>query len=124
MAKKKILIIDDEEHYTRLIKLNLERTGKFEVETENRGLYGLATAGKFKPDLILLDIIMPDLDGGDVGSQLKNNAATRDIPIIFLTAIVSKEETTSQDGMIGSQPFIAKTVSVEELVKRIEENIR
>lgn len=66
--EKKILIVDDEEDFTKLIKLNLERTGEYEVEIENGGLRGLAAAREFKPDLILLDILMPDMEGGEVAS--------------------------------------------------------
>lgn len=61
--KKKILIIDDDKVYTELVRAILERTGKYEVGIENRGLHGLDTAKRSKPDLILMDIMMPHTDG-------------------------------------------------------------
>jgi CheY-like chemotaxis protein len=121
--KKKILVVDDEESFTKLIKLNLEQTGKYEVKTENKGLLALAAAREFKPDLILLDVIMPETDGGDVCYQLKNEKDTENIPIVFLTAAVNEEEVKESSGVIGGHPFIAKPVSVERLINVIEKNI-
>jgi two-component system alkaline phosphatase synthesis response regulator PhoP len=123
MDKRKILVIDDEEDFTKLVKLNLERTGQYEVMTENKGLLGLVAAKKFKPDLIFLDIIMPDSDGGDVCYQLENDKETKGIPIVFLTAVAKKEEVKENWGTIGGHPFIAKPVSVRELVGCIEKKL-
>ena len=122
MGKKRILVIDDEADFTKLIKLNLERTGQYEVKTENKGLLGLATAKEFKPDLIFLDIIMPDADGGNVCYQLENDDETKGIPIVFLTAVVKKEEVEKSKGNIGGHSFIAKPVSAKELIDCIEKN--
>lgn len=123
MEKKKVLIIDDEEGFTRMVKLNLELTGRYTVRTENKGAQGLVAAKQFKPDLILLDIIMPDMEGSDVASQLKEDIDVKDIPIVFLTAVVTKEETDTTCGVIGSHPFIAKPVSLKELISCIDKNI-
>jgi CheY-like chemotaxis protein len=122
MVKKKILVVDDEEGFTKLVKLNLERTGRYEVRTESKGLLGLAAAKEYKPDLIFLDIIMPDLDGGDVCYQLENDKETKSIPIVFLTAVAKKEEVRENWGTIGGHPFIAKPVSARELIDCIEKN--
>jgi len=121
--KKKILIVDDEVNFTKLPKLNLEKTGEYEVKAENKGARGLAAAQEFKPDLILLDISMTDMDGGEVACQLKNDTGTSNIPVVFLTAIARKEEVESGSGVIGEYPFIAKPVAVEELIDCIEKNI-
>jgi len=123
MGKKRILIIDDEELFTKLVKLNLEKTGKYEVRAENKGAQGLAAAREFKPDLILLDILMEDMEGSEVAAQLKNNADTVDIPVVFLTAVVKKEELASGCEVIGGHPFIAKPVSTNELIACIEKNM-
>lgn len=123
MEKKKILIIDDEENFTKFIKLNLEKTEKYEVRTENKGLQALASAKEFKPDLILLDILMPDLEGSEVAYQLENDKDTEYIPVLFLTALAKKEDVEKSRGVIGGHPFIPKTVSLRELIDRIEENI-
>jgi CheY-like chemotaxis protein len=123
MAKKRIMIIDDEEFFTKLVKLNLEKTGKYEVRAENKGSQGLAVAREFKPDLILLDILMEDMEGSEVAVQLKNDVNTRDIPVVFLTAVVKKEEVASGSGVIGGHPFIAKPISINELISCIEKNL-
>jgi len=123
MEKKRILLIDDETDFTKLIKRNLELTGRYEVRTENNGLLGLAAAKEFKPDLIFLDILMPDVDGGEVGYNLENDNETKDIPVIYLTAAVNKEEVEKSEGQIGGHPFIAKPVSADELINYIEERI-
>mgnify|MGYP001611435038 CR=1 FL=1 len=123
MEKKKILIIDDEVGFTQMVKLNLEATGEYVVRTENKGSGGLAAAKEFKPDLILLDIIMPDMPGGDVAFQLNNDKETEEIPIVLLTAIVKTEEVEAHKGIMGGLPIIAKPVTVKELIDCIEKNM-
>lgn len=123
MRKRRILIIDDEASFTSLLKLNLEDTGAYDVSVENRGKRGLAAAREFKPDLILLDVVMPDKDGGDVASQIKADQKVKDTPIVFLTAAVAKEEVDSEGGIIAGNPFIAKPVDMKELMGCIERNI-
>lgn len=123
MEKKKILIVDDEENFTRIVKLNLEATGRYQVETENKGVNGLAVTKEFKPNLILLDVMMPGMDGGSLAFKLKEDINTKDIPIIFLTAALSKEDGLSHGSDIGGYPFIAKPVNTEELITEIEKNI-
>jgi DNA-binding response OmpR family regulator len=124
MEKKKILIIDDEEGFTHMIKLNLETTGKYEVVEENKGSQGVATAKACNPDLILLDIIMPDLDGSVVARQLREDQDTKGIPVVFLTVVVQRKETEGSFSIIGGYPFVAKPVNVEELVGCIDKHIR
>ncbi len=124
MEKKRILIIDDEASFTRMVKLNLEKTGTFEVREENRATYALAAAREFKPDLILLDVIMPTMDGGDVAAQIRNDRNLKTTPIVFLTATVSKREA-GEDGLnSGGDLFLAKPVSLENLITCLNENIR
>ena len=120
MATKKILVVDDEAGFTRLLKLNLDGTGKFQVQTENRGSQALNAARAFRPDLILLDIVMPDMDGSEVAKQLKNDPVTGNIPILFLTALVKDKEVASASGAIGGRLFLAKPVTTDELVQNIE----
>jgi len=121
--KKRILIVDDEISFARMVKLNLEKTGAFEVRTENKAGYALAAAREFKPHLIILDVIMPNMDGGDVSNQIKRDRNLRDTPIIFLTATVSKREA-GEDGLnSGGALFLAKPVSFETLVARINEHL-
>ena len=118
--RKKILIIDDEHDYGKMVKINLEDTGAFEVQTESKAMEGVEAAKTFQPDLILLDIVMPDMTGPAVATQLKEDQQTKDIPIAFLTATVTKEEQqSSKTGTIGEYPFIAKPVGTQELIKFI-----
>jgi len=122
--KKKILIVDDEADFTKIIKFNLDSLGKYEVLAENKAKNALSAAISFKPDLILLDIMMPDIDGGEVARQIEAEASTRGIPIVFLTAALTKEEAAScKGGKIGGYVYIAKPVTLKELVDCIERNI-
>lgn len=121
--KKKILIVDDEVDLTMLVKLNLEKTGRYEVRAENRALKALAAGREFKPDLVLLDVMMPDLDGGDVLAQFKDDSNLKNVPVVFLTATVLKEDLAKQGGTIGGHPFIPKPFRAEVLLERIEKMI-
>ena len=124
MSKKKILVIDDEAPFTRLMKLNLEKSGSYEVMEINKGLEGLTAAREYKPDLILLDIIMPDIAGGDLAAQIRSDKELSNTPIVFLTAIVSKAEASKEAFALGEFPLIAKPVDVEEVVELIEKHAR
>ncbi len=123
MSKTRILIIDDEIGFTRLLKLNLESTGKYLVQEENIGSSGLATAREFKPDLIFLDVMMPDADGGDLAARMHENRALKDTPIVFLTAAVKKKEIDSHGGVIGGFPYLAKPVDLDEILTCIEKRL-
>ena len=120
MKKTKILIIDDEVAFTNIVKLTLELRVDYEIFAENNPLLAIATAETFKPDIILLDVIMPESDGGQLYMQFKANTFLRHIPIIFLTAIVRQEDVDPNNGMIGGRSYIAKPVSADGLVKAIE----
>ena len=122
--KKKILAVDDEVLMTKMLKRNLEASSKFEVRTENEGAKALAAAKEFRPDLILLDVMMPDLDGGDVAAQIRQDPDLKGTPIIFLTAVVEKQDLEGTGGIIGGNPFLAKPIKTEELITAIEENLR
>jgi len=121
--KQKILFVDDEADLTLLVKLNLEKTGLYEVRAENRALNAVKAAREFKPDLVLLDVMMPDLDGGDVAAQLKSDASLKDVPVIFLTATVLKEEVGDKGKMIGGYPFIPKPFRSDVLLEQIAKSL-
>jgi len=120
MQKKRILLIDDEPDFSSLLKLNLEKTGAYAVREENRAEHALVAARAFKPDLILLDFLMPNMDGGEVAAQLKADEELKDTPVLFLTAVVAKEGEKNLKGMIGAHPFIAKPASPADLIVSIE----
>ena len=124
MNPKRILVIDDDKGLTQMIKLNLEATGNYEVCTENYSPRAVETARRFRPDVILLDYIMPGMDGGDVTSRLHEDPFLRDVPIIMVTALVSNPEM-SLDGTIqcGGQLMLAKPVKMANLLKCIEKQL-
>ena len=119
---RKILVVDDEEGFTKLLKMNLEKTGDYEVRVENASTNALTAAHEFLPDLVLLDIVMPGLDGGDVAGQLQDDPMLSNVPIIMMTALVSQEET-SQDAVAqaGAMNVLPKPVNMEVLLRCIEE---
>lgn len=123
MNKTKILIIDDESLFTEMVKLNLEETGRFEVKIENDPRLAIQSALSFLPDLILLDIIMPDIEGPDVMAMFREEPLLRNVPIIFLTATIRKDEAQEGDGLIGGHLFLAKPCSVEDLISAIESQL-
>ncbi len=124
MNKKRILIVDDEPSVTRTMKLNLEATGNYQVQTENHSSQALATARSFRPDLVLLDVMMPEPDGGEVAAQFQADPYLKSIPIVYLTALVTNKETGGHEKEIGDQPFLAKPADLAELTRCIEQHLR
>lgn len=124
MTTKRILVVDDEPSVTRNLKLNLESGGGYEVLGENLATNALSAARMFRPDLILLDVMMPGMDGGEVAARLRVDPLLRDTRIIFLTALVSNEETDGHEMLSGAETFLAKPVDIEELKKTVDEHIR
>jgi len=116
---KRILVVDDEAAITRLIKLNLEAAGGYLVFTENKASRVIDAARTFKPDLALLDIMMPEALGTDIAAQLQDDPRLRHIKIIFLTAIARKGETDAGH-RVGGQLILAKPVTTDELLAAID----
>jgi len=112
----KVLVIDDEAGFTKLLKMNLEKSGEFEVCIENNSMKALASARQFEPDVILLDVVMPGLDGGDVAAQFQGDIRLKSVPVIMLTALVSPGET-NQDAVAhsGTLTVLPKPVKLEKL---------
>ena len=123
MGKTKILVVDDEERLTKMVKLNLEQTGDYEIRTENLATNALNAAREFKPDLIILDIMMPDISGDVIAQQLLDDKELNDIKIIFLTALVTKGEIKAKGSEIAGRTFMAKPVKIDELITCIEEQL-
>ena len=118
MGSKRILVIDDDANLNKLLKVCLEEAGSYEVGSETRAEQALSKTREFKPDLILLDVVLGDMDGGEVASRIKDNPETKDIPIVFLTGVITEDEV--QGGTIGGYPFLAKPVSTDKLIQKIE----
>ncbi len=123
MITRRILVVDDEPSVTRNLKLTLEASGGYEVLGENHPTNALTAARVFRPDLILLDVMMPGADGGDVAAQVRADPVLRETPIIFLTALVSNEETGGHEISSGAETFLAKPVDLGELRKSLEDHI-
>ncbi|HXE55147.1 MAG TPA: response regulator [Tepidisphaeraceae bacterium] len=119
-TRKRILVVDDEPDMTLMIRLNLQKTGRFDVWEENEATRALSSARQVRPDLILLDVMMPDMDGGDVLIQLKDDPNLAKVPVIFLTATVLKEEIKNKGGTIGGHPFIPKPFQMKTLIDAID----
>jgi CheY-like chemotaxis protein len=121
--KKRILVVDDEPGITRMLKLNLEQTGEFVVQVENAALHALTAALAFQPDLILLDVLMPGVDGGQLAAHFQASPRLEKVPIIFLTAAATKQEVNSHGGQIGGLEFLAKSVDMPEVVASIRKHL-
>ena len=124
MKKKRILIIDDDRGLTEMVKRNLEAFGSYEVCIENSSTKAVATARGFRPDLILLDQVMPEMDGGDVASALREDAGLRAVPIVVVTALLSNKEAGPGGTVRGGQLMLAKPVKLADLINCIEKQLR
>jgi two-component system, OmpR family, alkaline phosphatase synthesis response regulator PhoP len=122
MTKEKILVVDDEEDILELVRYNLSREG-YKVLSATSGEEGLKSARAEKPDLIILDLMLPGVDGLDVTRRLKGDEATRKIPIVMLTA--KGEESDIVTGLeLGAEDYITKPFSAKVLVARIRTVLR
>jgi DNA-binding response OmpR family regulator len=122
MANETILLIEDEKNIRELVKYNLEQEG-FRVLTEAKGSAGLETALKEKPALVLLDLMLPEMNGLEICKTLKRNEKTHLIPIIMLTA--KGTESDKVVGLeLGADDYVTKPFSPRELVARIKAVLR
>ena len=120
--RKKILVVDDERDLAELVAMNLQRNG-YEVITAHDGATGLDLARKQKPDLVVLDVMMPGLSGRDVTLALKQDPDTANMPILMLTA--KTEETDSIVGLsLGADDYVTKPFSMKVLIARIAAVLR
>lgn len=122
MSKTLILLIDDEQDILDLIEYNLHKQG-YDVITADNGSTGLSLAEKYRPGLILLDIMMPKMDGHQVCTHLKNNPSLEKIPVIFLTAR-GDEETEVKGLDQGADDYLIKPITISKLISRIKAVLR
>lgn len=119
---KIILVVDDEKDIVQLIRYNLEQEG-FKVEAASDGIEALKKANEVKPDLILLDIMLPGKDGYEVIKSLNQNERTANIPVIFLTAKSAEfDEVLGLE--LGADDYVVKPISPRKLVSRIRAVLR
>jgi len=118
----KVLAVDDEAGFTKLVKMNLERDKEFEVRVENSSNKALSAALEFKPDVILLDVVMPGMDGGDVLTQVKKNAALANIPVVFMTALMAPREVGEKGFQMSPTGIVLpKPVNLDTLKKTLRD---
>ena len=115
----KILIVDDQEAVLKLYSTILMKAG-YEVVTAAGAKKGFELAASAKPDLILLDVMMPSVDGTEALETLSANPATKHIPVIFLTSLIRENEVEEAQGDIGGHEFISKSTPNDRVVARIK----
>ena len=123
MEKRKVMIVDDEIDFLKIVKINLENTGKYEVETMSDARDIISRVKSFSPDVILLDILMPKIDGVEVCKMLNEDPAGSCVPIITLSAL----DTVKDKAMmykLGVVDFLVKPIEKDELISKIEKALQ
>ena len=115
MNGKKILIVDDEENELSLLDLILSQAG-YSVTTSDNGKEALFLAKSICPDLVIADLSMPDMDGGQVAEELKLQPETKDIPVLFLTGLYTKEQENKKGHMVAGNMILAKPCESRKLL--------
>lgn len=122
MSKPTILVVDDESHIIELVRFNLEKEG-YNVISAQDGLKACKMAAEYKPDLIVLDVMLPEMDGFEVCRLIQKDSQMSEIPIIMLTA--RSEEIDKVLGLeIGADDYITKPFSPRELIARVKARLR
>jgi DNA-binding response OmpR family regulator len=122
MDDKKILIVDDENDVRFLLKKGLSNKG-YNILSASNGEDALVLAKSNKPDLIILDVLMPGMDGPEVDAKLKEDAKTKDIPVMFLTSLYTKKEESIHKYTAGDSVMFAKPYDMDELVAGVKKMI-
>ena len=122
MSREKIVVIEDEPDILELLQFNLSREG-YEVASAGTGNEGLATVRRETPDLVLLDLLLPGVDGLDVCRQLRSDPETREVPIIMVTAKGEESDVVLGLGL-GADDYVQKPFSPRELIARVRAVLR
>jgi len=116
---KKILVVDDDRSLVKIVESKLQGAG-YEVITAHDCVTGLQRVAEETPDLVVLDIMMPGMDGTRMGEIMHNDRMTRRIPIIFLSAILTKEEAALTGHVLANDLILAKPFDGDELLAMIQ----
>jgi CheY-like chemotaxis protein len=116
----KILVVDDEPDIVKVLVARLKEKG-YETITALDGSQALVQAERYRPDLIILDIMMPGMDGTEAAQKLRDNPPTKDIPIIFLSALKTKTDGQREGDRIGRNIILAKPFEIDILLAKIKE---
>lgn len=119
MGKKRVMMVDDEIEFLKITKLNLEMTGKYKVMTLSSAKDIISQVQRFKPDIILLDILMPKIDGVEVCKILNENPEGKKIPIIVLSALDTDKDKLMMY-KLGVVDFLTKPIEKDSLIAKIE----
>ena len=122
MEAKRILVVDDEARVREMLEFRLRLFG-YEVLTAANGSEALDVAASEKPDLVLLDVMMPELDGFQVCSRLKQNEATKNIPVVMLTAKAEAKDVTRAFNS-GAEDYVVKPYDPVVLQQKVVQNLR
>ena len=123
-SDQRILIVDNEPELTDVLKIALEALAGFRVQTENNPIHAVAAAKRFAPDLIIMDIKMPGLDGADVAVRLQAEPSLSETPIVFLTGTVDAPEIVRHGKKIGGLRFLPKTMRLDAMVACLHDILR
>lgn len=123
IEKKRILVVDDDPHITNGLKRELEDTNDYIVAGETNATRAFATARSFRPDLIILDLTMPGKDGGELAGEFQESPQFRAVPIVILTASVTRGEVKTHKGMVGGLRFLAKPMDIPDVINCIKEQL-
>jgi CheY-like chemotaxis protein len=119
--KKRVLIIDDETSFTRLMGMNLEDTGDYEVKEINNPTEATRAAKYFKPHVCILDILMPEKSGLQLAEEWMSDPHFQSLPIIFLTAAVSKDQPSLEHPLLEQHRVLVKPIGFDDLLEHIEQ---
>jgi DNA-binding response OmpR family regulator len=119
MSKRRVLIVDDDVNLSRLAGMILENSGEYEAMIVNESARALPAALQFRPDVMLLDVDMPGKSGGDLAREAANDSRLCDIPVLFLTGLVSHEEAGTSSLESGGMKFLAKPVDPALLLAEV-----
>ncbi len=119
MDKKRILVVDDEPELVKALQIRLKQDD-YEVLVAYDGEEGLQKAQQYKPDLIILDILIPKIEGSSVAAALKEDKETRDIPIIFLTCLAKGVTEKPEERFRGGNFFLGKPFDTNELMSMVK----
>ena len=120
MDGKKILIVDDETDTLLVLEKQLTTAG-YDIITADNGQHAIVMAKSEQPDLVVLDVQMQDMDGGEIAFRLKGNPTTKDIPVVFLTCLLSSSESFQGGHHCGGNIMLAKSNDTKELIAVIEQ---
>jgi DNA-binding response OmpR family regulator len=118
-GRKLIMVVDDEKDFTFMLKIGLEKTGDYRVVQANDSRRVMRLARRFKPEVILLDISMPAMNGFELLAALKNDSRTATIPVVMLSALSDRDAKTRAAGLYN-EDYLTKPVEMEQLTYSIE----